>query len=199
MCACVVQAEPGDIRTTILDQAQRLFVQHGYHGLSMRQIAEAVGVSKTALYYHFKDKEELFLAILLAYLDEMGQLLNRVTAAAPDASQRIHLLVEEMLSQPIQRRAAVHLASQEAVHLGAEARLRFNLAYRSHFLDRIRWILEDGMRRGELRAMDPEAATWGLLGLLYPYFFPSTTAQQPPPVGAVETLTSIFLHGLAAG
>ncbi|MBK9209973.1 MAG: helix-turn-helix transcriptional regulator [Anaerolineales bacterium] len=51
------------LREQILDTAKSLFMQQGYHGLAMRQISEAVGVSKAALYYHFKDKEELFLAM----------------------------------------------------------------------------------------------------------------------------------------
>ena len=45
-------------RQEILAQARHLFLEQGYHGLAMRSIAEAVGVTKAALYYHFKDKEE---------------------------------------------------------------------------------------------------------------------------------------------
>ena len=42
-----------DLRAEILVQATPLFIAHGYRGLSMRQIAEAVGVTKAALYYCF--------------------------------------------------------------------------------------------------------------------------------------------------
>jgi AcrR family transcriptional regulator len=51
------ETERRDLRAEILAAARGLFIQQGYHGLAMRQIAEAVGVSKPALYYHFRDKE----------------------------------------------------------------------------------------------------------------------------------------------
>jgi DNA-binding transcriptional regulator YbjK len=53
-----------DLRQQILSTAKILFIQQGYHGLSMRQIAEALGVSKAALYYYFRDKEELLIFTL---------------------------------------------------------------------------------------------------------------------------------------
>ena len=59
-------------REDILRQATRLFIAHGYSGLSMRRIAEAVGISKAGIYYHFRDKESLFLAILEGHLAEMA-------------------------------------------------------------------------------------------------------------------------------
>ncbi len=49
-----------DSREKILEQARQLFASQGYRGLSMRQIAEVVGISKAGIYYHFKDKEDLF-------------------------------------------------------------------------------------------------------------------------------------------
>jgi len=67
-------APPPDVPQQILHEATRLFVDRGYHALSMREIAEAVGVSKAGLYYHFEDKEDLFLAILT----------NNLVAAAGD-------------------------------------------------------------------------------------------------------------------
>ncbi len=50
-----------DVRDRILLKALQFFVAHGYDGISMREIAEACGLSKAALYYHFRDKEALFL------------------------------------------------------------------------------------------------------------------------------------------
>jgi hypothetical protein len=51
-------ADTADSRAAILEAAKLLFMQDGFRGISMRQIAEAVGVTKAALYYHFKDKEQ---------------------------------------------------------------------------------------------------------------------------------------------
>lgn len=51
-------------RDAILDTSAKLFSQQGYTGVSIRDIAQACGMTNAALYYHFKNKEDLFLAML---------------------------------------------------------------------------------------------------------------------------------------
>ncbi|MCS7464086.1 TetR/AcrR family transcriptional regulator [Paenibacillus doosanensis] len=51
-------------RERILEEARQLFAEHGYHALTMRSIAKAMGYSHGALYYHFKEKAELFYALV---------------------------------------------------------------------------------------------------------------------------------------
>ena len=51
-------------RDAILDTSAKLFSQQGYKEVSIRDIAQACGMTNAALYYHFKNKEDLFLAML---------------------------------------------------------------------------------------------------------------------------------------
>ncbi|NOU93005.1 TetR family transcriptional regulator [Paenibacillus sp. LMG 31456] len=51
-------------RDRILGEARQLFAEHGYHTLTMRSIAKSMGYSHGALYYHFKEKAELFYALV---------------------------------------------------------------------------------------------------------------------------------------
>jgi len=53
-----------DTRDRILDVALDLFISQGYDKVSLREIAEQVGVTKAALYYHFASKEELFRTLM---------------------------------------------------------------------------------------------------------------------------------------
>ena len=50
-------------RAEILEAAERLFVECGYEGATIRKIADEVGVSSTALYMHFRDKSEILSQI----------------------------------------------------------------------------------------------------------------------------------------
>jgi AcrR family transcriptional regulator len=54
-------------RVSILEGAYQLFLQQGYHGTSMRQIAEEAGIALGGIYNHFSGKEEIFTAVLEAY------------------------------------------------------------------------------------------------------------------------------------
>lgn len=53
-----------DTREQILDAARDLFLEHGYDKASLREVADEVGVTKAALYYHFRSKEDLLVALL---------------------------------------------------------------------------------------------------------------------------------------
>jgi AcrR family transcriptional regulator len=57
------EREREELRGKILDAARSLFIQHGYEAVSMRKIADAIEYSPTAIYVHFKDKQELMLAL----------------------------------------------------------------------------------------------------------------------------------------
>lgn len=54
-------------RESILEGAYQLFLRQGYHGTSMRQIAEEAGIALGGIYNHFSGKEEIFTAVLEAY------------------------------------------------------------------------------------------------------------------------------------
>ncbi len=62
-------------RERILEEARQLFIQHGYHALTMRSIAKSMGYSHGALYYHFSEKAELFYALVS---DDFRMLLDRM-------------------------------------------------------------------------------------------------------------------------
>ncbi|MFJ3926649.1 TetR/AcrR family transcriptional regulator [Streptomyces sp. NPDC090022] len=57
------QQRRGDTRQRIQDVALELFAEQGYEKTSLREIAERLGVTKAALYYHFKTKEEILISI----------------------------------------------------------------------------------------------------------------------------------------
>lgn len=58
-------------RAAILDAAKRMFVMHGYDGVSMDQIAARAGVSKLTVYSHFGDKESLFVAAVKSHCETL--------------------------------------------------------------------------------------------------------------------------------
>lgn len=188
-------ASSHDSRERILEAAARLFVEQGYRGLSMREIAEAVGVSKPAIYHHFADKEELFLAILNRYVEQLSGAV-RVAAQVPEgAPAALARIARTILEQPMEQRALLRLATQDMAHLSAEARQRFGETYYATFLGSIRAVVEAGVAAGELRPVDSSVATWAMLGMLYPY---SHASAPPPTQEIIEQVLALYLHGIVA-
>jgi AcrR family transcriptional regulator len=65
----------GDTRGRIQQVAVELFTEHGYEGTSLREIAERLEVTKAALYYHFKSKEDIVRSLVEDYYGQMDALI----------------------------------------------------------------------------------------------------------------------------
>ena len=163
----------------------------------MREIAEAVGVSKAALYYHFKDKEELLLAILDAYLDELEALIEKILDQGGSSQTQIRTFVKSVLSQPAEQRSVIRLSSQEMAQLSEPARQAFSKSYHQKFIDKVMEIIRTGIEKGEIRPLDASVTAWALLGMMYPYFYPSHSKDVPPAVDVGEQIVSIFWNGVS--
>jgi len=77
----------------ILEKAHELFVEKGYERASMREIAERVGISKAALYHHFKNKEEILFTICV----QAGEIINEDMRMAIFKSESSDAPIREQL------------------------------------------------------------------------------------------------------
>jgi AcrR family transcriptional regulator len=81
----------GARREQILDVAVQVFAQHGYHGASMNDVADAAGVTKPVLYQHFDSKQDLYLALLEDVGRRMLHAIGKATAAATNGKEQTEL------------------------------------------------------------------------------------------------------------
>jgi AcrR family transcriptional regulator len=84
----------GDQPTThkILQLALELFNDRGYEGTSMRHVAERLGVTTAALYYHFRSKDDILISLVRPILDRTDALLTSSRSAANSVDARRALL-----------------------------------------------------------------------------------------------------------
>lgn len=182
------------MRERILATATTMFVQRGYEGVAMREIAEACGITKAALYYHFVGKSDLLNAIFVGYLAEIAEVVA-ASAANGTARTRLHWLVERLFELPPEQRAIMRLAMHEVGQLEPEHRAAFAADYRTRFIAPLQAIIADGVASGEFAAKDPSLVVWVLLGMLYPFFAPPGTGAPAGP-GTVDDLLDILFDGL---
>src|SRR3954447_12452911 len=84
-------------RHAILDAAARLATTHGLEELSIGQLAQHIGMSKSGLYAHFKSKEELELAIIDAAAEVFENDVIRQVPDSPRGTARVMALAEAFL------------------------------------------------------------------------------------------------------
>ena len=76
-------------RAQLLEAAQEVFVESGYHAAAMDEIADRAGVSKPVLYQHFPGKLDLYCALLDQTSDELVELVRRALASTTDNKLRV--------------------------------------------------------------------------------------------------------------
>jgi AcrR family transcriptional regulator len=74
----VSQRREGDTKAQIRTVALELFTERGYDATSLREIAERLDITKAALYYHYKNKEDIILSLVDAYVEAIDELLTWV-------------------------------------------------------------------------------------------------------------------------
>jgi AcrR family transcriptional regulator len=82
----------GSLDQVLINAAMDLFASYGYRGTSLARIAQAAGVTKGALYWHFSDKEDFFLAVLDRVMGEWAGAFGKTEAASDAASFRQEFL-----------------------------------------------------------------------------------------------------------
>ena len=89
----------GTLDMVLIDAAMDLFASYGYRGTSLARIARAAGVTKGALYWHFSDKEDFFLAVLDRVMGGFGEVFGKSEATDPAGYREDFLHVFDMCSE----------------------------------------------------------------------------------------------------
>jgi AcrR family transcriptional regulator len=84
-------------RAEILQAAERIFLRDGYQGATIRKIADEVGVSSTALYMHFRDKDDILLEICAGAVGVLLAQNTEIAARPIAASTRVRLILESYM------------------------------------------------------------------------------------------------------
>jgi AcrR family transcriptional regulator len=148
-------------RSELTRQAARLFAQKGYHGTSIGDIAEALGVQKGSLYSHIASKEDLLYDALM---DGAAAFHGSLDAIPDDAHplEKIRLALRAHLRVVAEQLDVATVFVQEWRYLEGTRRDEF-VAERRRYEERIRDLLREGRDLGDLRADLDEGASVLLL------------------------------------
>jgi len=84
-------------RDKILDAAETLFAKRGYAGVGLRELAEVVGLGKSSLFHHFRNKPELYAAVAARILGRIEARVVRSLAAGGSAVERLERLLDDLV------------------------------------------------------------------------------------------------------
>jgi AcrR family transcriptional regulator len=190
--------EQSETRQVILRVAEELFMRHGYVGVSMRLLVEQIArqrrLTKPAIYYHFSDKEALYVAVLLDVAARNGHQLR--AAATAHGSLRSQLVALAEVLGRLEPESLTRMRLDIAEHVGAAARAELHQAFQRDISGPIYAVFEHTARAGELRpGLSAALATAAFLGLVSSLVTRVGTERRLEAAGlAADVLLKGVLH-----
>ncbi len=149
-------------RSELTRQAARLFAERGYHGTSIGDLAEAMGVQKGTLYSHMASKHDLLYATMREGADAFHGALDGIPDDLP-ATEKIRLALRAHLRVVSEQLDVATVFVREWRYLQGEQRAEI-LAERRRYEERVRALFREGRELSELRT-DLDEANAALLAL----------------------------------
>lgn len=150
-----------ETRELILQAAERRFASRGFYPTRLEDIAEDVGITRTAVIYHFQDKETLYNAVLEKLFTQLNNRISIALDLPVTLPERIEAAVEAWLDFAGERPSLMRLFMREVA--GSEGGLRQEVQqYVEPMFARLIAALSEGQRSNTLRAIDP-VQFWSIL------------------------------------
>lgn len=153
-------------RQCILDQAQQLFFAHGYHGVSIRDIVQACGLSNAALYYHFGSKQNLYAEVIRGFVASVVQPVQEAEAGSGSSRERLTRMVLAFARFSSESQSELHMLLRDLTECEGEEIEQLIPELIGQILTPFAAVLEDGIAAGEIRSVDVQRISFLLLGML---------------------------------
>ncbi len=180
----------------IVAAAARLFAQKGFGATSLEDIADVLGATKGALYYHVKNKEEILRLIYLTVLTVSEEPLRHIVEADTAPQEKLRRAIEHQTTVAADRSPAMTVFFREQHHLTgpfAKEILLRRKVYERYF----ERIIEEGQRAGVFKAdMDAKMVAFGLLGMCNSLSQWYRAAGNYTPQSIAAMFEDIFATGL---
>ncbi len=187
-----------DVRGRILREATRLFAERGYGGASVREIVESAGVTKPVLYYHYGNKEGLFLEAVRLHMARLGQVMSDAVAGAGTVVERLECFLKEYLAWLDGNQDALKLmvACRHTPDDG-QPELDMMSMHRQHG-EILAGLLADGVLEGTVRSdLDPQDLVMGLIGMANIFSMARMFGAIPADADHPQRLLDLYLYGAA--
>jgi AcrR family transcriptional regulator len=188
-----------ETRTRIVESAARAFARRGYRGASLDEIAQGAGYTKGALYYNFKSKEDLFLALLDDHIEERLNLLEAIKARAEPPESRLRAGAGRVVSSLERDRDWSLLFFEFAAYAAREPRFRRKFAARLRPVQAAMGETIRALSAGSELALPSERIALGVNALVDGIAMNRLIDRAAAPDELLGEMLAVLWRGLAVG
>lgn len=187
-----------DTQTTrgrILDAALTIFSRKGYHDTKLDEIADESASSKGAIYFHFPNKERLFLSLVDQFADLLERRVVEAIEQEPAGMGRVRVALETCLATFGKYRRPAKVLLVQATGLGQSFEQKRN-EINDRFARLIETYLQEAIEMGEIAGVDTEVTAYAWLGAIYSLVIRWVYTAEPPPERIMAQLVPLLLRSV---
>jgi AcrR family transcriptional regulator len=184
-----------DRREEIVSAATELFYEYGYQKATMRDICGKIGITQAALYYHFRNKEEILYTIIERSSNDLYLLLRSCFSVDTDPIERLKNAISQHILSIKHARKGAKIIIEDKRFLGGDLNRLVKEKEKAVFYmyrDRLKEVQE----LGRIKPCDLTVATFSILGMinwLYHWYRPDKGLSLE---ALAEQLINILFRGL---
>lgn len=185
-------------RARLLDAAEQVFAEKGYHGTVVEDIIRASDSSKGGFYFHFPNKQAIFLALLDALVPKLAASVDRAIGAQSDPVAQLDAALTTVLDLFSRHRRLSKILLVEAVGLGHGFDEKL-MRTRSQFARMIQKHLDRAIAAGAIAPLDSETVSWIWFGAINELVVRWLVTAQPERLEVIfPTLHVALLRSIGA-
>ncbi len=185
-------------RAEILRAAERIFVAEGYEGATIRKIADEVGVSSTALYMHFADKDRILLEICDQAMSQLMEINREISVRPTDPVSRVRGMLEAYVAFALGNPNAYRLVFCTSSLADSAHRQHATMELGRQCFERFSGVVREIAAEGRLRAGDARSAAQALWAACHGLI--ALRIAKPDFDWAPQSeLTAVMIEGLLFG
>jgi TetR/AcrR family transcriptional regulator len=188
----------------ILEAAETLFAQKGFDAVSMSAIAKLANTSKPNIYHHFKNKNDLYLAVMKTAVRRSSALLDTLEQAPGTFKQHLAEFASGQLENLLTHKRSTQLMLRETLSEGSQYGQEITQMAMGEVFSRLVAMVQQGQQENEFRQnIDPMLAAFMIISANMFFFQASPTMQNIPEVEFIddtsaysENVMDILLNGM---
>jgi AcrR family transcriptional regulator len=185
-------------RDTILEVAARLFSEKGYSGVSIRDIAQDCGMTNAALYYHFKNKDDLYLAVMRSGHEKTMESIAQLSELKGDIRAHLKDLVACYVEIMQEQRQTFHNVRRDIKSIDDARAGKLFAEIRNEFMRPIVQVIESAQARGQIIKGDANLFARLLFGMIVGSMFEGRLKQNLQMKSEdIDLLVNVFLDGVS--
>lgn len=179
----------------IINTASSLFRKKGYTAVSMRLLANEIGVKAASLYNHISSKQEILEHIILGMANRFTEGMEIIRAKDENAIAKIKEVVLLHIELTLDDPESMESLQNNWMFLEGQSLVNYK-KLRNGYEESLRYIIKEGIANGSIRNVNPEILIFSLLSTLRSLYIWYPRQKNIHPTKLKEDMISVLLHGM---